>query len=162
MSAQAELNKLVYDLRHGHLVESEGAALGQAELDAEVGIVPDALRALEVIQDHLDGLPQVFVSVLGGVAEAWVTRGKADIVFIDWDEFEDNVPTDEWITETRAELERLDEKHRAGQLAAFDEEVQKIRNWNEEARLAEEDRHAREVLAARKLIEQEEARVDGS
>lgn len=54
--AQAELNKIAYDLRHGVLL---GGAVTQANGVVIAGqAVPDALRGLGLIQEALDMVPE--------------------------------------------------------------------------------------------------------
>ncbi len=37
-------------------------------------------------------VPQIYVSVEGGIAEATTTRGEAEIILIDWDAYDDDIP----------------------------------------------------------------------
>ncbi len=96
--------------------------------------------------------PQVYVSVLGGIANAEATRGEVDIVIVDWDSFEDNIPTDDevqWITDG---IESLAEPYRTSQLVTLKEELDKIEGLAEADRLDAEKTRRRELAAARSLL----------
>jgi hypothetical protein len=54
--AQAELNKIAYDLRHGALIRSDGPSFDGVGLS--LGSVRDAMRGLDLIQEALDQLPE--------------------------------------------------------------------------------------------------------
>ncbi len=96
--------------------------------------------------------PQVYVSVLGGIANAEATRGEVDIVIVDWDSFEDNIPTDDevqWITDG---IESLAEPYRTSQLITLKEELDKIGGLAEADRLDAEETRRRELAAERSLL----------
>lgn len=96
--------------------------------------------------------PQVYVSVLGGIANAEATRGEVDIVIVDWDSFEDNIPTDDevqWITDG---IESLAEPYRTSQLITLKEELDKIEDFAEADRLDAEETRRQELAAARSLL----------
>ena len=97
--------------------------------------------------------PQVYVSVLGGIANAEATRGEVDIVIVDWDSFEDNVPTDDEVQWIMDGIESLAEPYRTSQLITLKEELDKIDGLAEADRLDAEETRRRELAAARSLLE---------
>lgn len=97
--------------------------------------------------------PQVYVSVSGGIAYAEATRGEVDIVIVDWDSFEDNIPTDDEVQWIRDGIQSLAEPFRTSQLLALKEETDKIERYAEEDRLDAEEARRDELAAARSLLE---------
>lgn len=96
--------------------------------------------------------PQVYVSVSGGIANAEATRGEVDIVIVDWDSFEDNIPTEDEVEWIRDGLESLAEPHRTSQLIALKEQLDKIEAVAEADRLHAEEKRRDELAAARSLL----------
>lgn len=99
-----------------------------------------------------DERPQVYVSVSGGIAETEATRGDVDIVTVDWDVFNVDLP-DEWETDDmREQLERLAEPARGEQLAIFAEHMRKITRWRRQRADAEKRREEEALKNARRLL----------
>ena len=60
--------------------------------------VEENIPAIEtVLKEREQAMPQVYVSISGGVGDVHTTRGEVDVVFIDWD----NVTGDSWNGEER-------------------------------------------------------------
>lgn len=97
--------------------------------------------------------PQVYVSVSGGIANAEATRGEVDIVIVDWDSFEDNIPTDDEVQWIRDGIGSLAEPFRTSQLLALKEETDKVERYAEDERLDAEDERRKGLAAARSLLE---------
>ena len=55
-----------------------------------------------------EAIPQVYVNVVGGIAEVTVTRGDVEVIHVDWDNFENGDDNDyDTLLETREELEKV-------------------------------------------------------
>lgn len=99
--------------------------------------------------------PQVYVNVSGGVAEATVTRGDAEVIVFDWDEVEEEREP-EVLERLRPRLEAVaDERYRNRLLADLDDEIVGRRRDIEERAEAREKHHQRRLQEARDLLRAE-------
>jgi len=96
--------------------------------------------------------PQIYVYLnSGGILEWTVTRGDIEVVAVDWDENMER-SIEDW-EDVIAELENLPPgKLRRQEIASAQEEIDKLRFYEEADRIANEQAEAKRVEAARELL----------
>jgi hypothetical protein len=105
--------------------------------------------------ERLAELPQVYVSVVGGIADAVSTRGNVDVVIIDWDVFEDNVPDSEELADLQASVDAIAEPHRAAVQRELDAKLEKLAKWKRWTEEESQRRRALRIADARNVLREE-------
>jgi len=97
-------------------------------------------------------VPQIYVYLTdGGILDWEVTRGEIDVVSVDWDENMER-SIEDW-EDVIGELERLEpSKMRDREIANAQEEIEKLRLYEEGEAMAERQRQTQRVEDARKVL----------
>ena len=100
--------------------------------------------------------PQVYINVSGGIAEATVMRGEAEIILVDWDNLNDAGVDPDDLEYARQEITNLSEDRQRDYRARLLSDITELIEGHEQEQreIAEhaELRKERELEAARSLL----------
>lgn len=100
-------------------------------------------------------IPQVYINVSGGIAEGYVTRGKAEIIQVDWDIFDDNVPTADEVLSIYRDLKTIaDVTYRKALLINLKEAVNRLTSWNRAERELRKRKEHNRLTEARRILQE--------